>query len=143
LYLSGPAFRHDENAWAMPPDVFGKQGEETKLEIALLHPIQGVDTLVQVSSTNRGRKDPFVVEWPCGLGRVVLLATDVDLPPFSAWKGVDDFWGQVTYQLGMRPVSTAGVRFPGNQGFRPAYPYQTDQSGLANSWQNRLEEFED
>src|SRR5205823_2156711 len=48
---------------------------------------------------------PVVALAPCGLGRVLLVAFDIDTPAFAAWKGHGRFWEVVHAELGPRQAA--------------------------------------
>jgi hypothetical protein len=42
---------------------------------------------------------PIVLQSSCGLGRVVLVAFDLDAPPFSTWEGQAAFWKRLRDEI--------------------------------------------
>src|SRR5262249_6258226 len=42
---------------------------------------------------------PIVLQSSCGLGRVVLVAFDLDAPPFSTWEGQGGFWKRLHNEI--------------------------------------------
>src|SRR5262249_29398989 len=42
---------------------------------------------------------PIVLQSSCGLGRVVLVAFDLDAPPFSTWEGQAAFWKRLHNEI--------------------------------------------
>jgi hypothetical protein len=69
------------------------------IDTAVLAPGPGVDVLVRED----GEDGPMIVQGSCGLGRVVLVAFDLDTPPFSTWKGRQAFWKELYTQVAPPP----------------------------------------
>jgi hypothetical protein len=85
--------------WANAPAFYGVTPKNQpgarpgKIEIAKLKPGPGVQVLAYDTADGR-EKDahPVLVQAPCGLGRVIVCAFDLDDAPFTAWKGQTAFW---------------------------------------------------
>ncbi|MFL5245432.1 MAG: hypothetical protein ACJ8FY_25325 [Gemmataceae bacterium] len=80
------------------------------IELALLKPQLGVDVLMTAEITpspNKSEKAPVLVQSSCGLGRVMLVAFDVDQPPFTNWEGQERFWTALAQDLGLRLPSAS------------------------------------
>jgi hypothetical protein len=72
--------------------------------LASLTPGAGTDVLVTESAgTSDLQPRPTVVQAACGLGHVILVAFDLDTPPFSTWQGQGAFWRKLTADLAPRP----------------------------------------
>ncbi len=56
---------------------------------------------------------PIIVQSSCGLGRVVLVAFDLDAPPFSTWEGQPAFWKKLQGEIA--PRQAANVNRPGGR----------------------------
>jgi hypothetical protein len=67
---------------------------------------------------------PVIVQGSCGLGRVVLVAFDVDTPPFTGWAGERAFWDRLVKDMVPQPQETGKVE-------------------LANTLQQGLESFDE
>jgi hypothetical protein len=77
---------------------------------------------------------PILWQSSCGLGRVILVAFDLDAPPFSTWEGQGAFWKKLQEEVAPR-VSAGDVN-------RPAGPFV--QGGeLAVDLKRELESFQD
>ncbi len=70
-----------------------------KVEVVKLVPGPGASVWLQESTDKPGAKVPLVVQGACGLGRVMVIAFDVDTPPFTGWAGQVPFWKQMTQQF--------------------------------------------
>ncbi len=76
-----------------------------QVEIACLKPGRDTHTLV-LEDADPGdlEKRPVVVQAPCGLGRVVLVAFDLETPPFSTWESQAAFWKKLQAEVAPRPA---------------------------------------
>jgi hypothetical protein len=90
------------------------RGPLQDVELATLAPRRGAHVLV--SEKDR----PVLVQGSCGLGRVVLVAFDLDSPPFTTWAGQADFWRKL--QSALVPVLPAGRAPAGGANRRIAAP---------------------
>jgi hypothetical protein len=75
-----------------------------QVEIAVVQPGRDTHGLVWEDAEDGDReKRPILLQSSCGLGRVVLVAFDLDAPPFSTWEGQAGFWkrlhGEITPHL--------------------------------------------
>lgn len=86
-----------------------------QVEIATVEVGKSVNVLV------RDAKKPILMQSSCGLGRVLLVAFDLDTPPFTSWDGNESFWVRMqrevspylpTRQAG-RPAGGPGAARPG------------------------------
>jgi hypothetical protein len=81
-------------------------------ELAKLVVGPGVSVLLSEGAEGADEKLPVLVQGSYGLGRVVLLAFDVDGPPFTTWAGQRPFWKRLQGELvaalaGQAPPSPA------------------------------------
>jgi hypothetical protein len=130
----------------------GGGGQLNNVEFTRLVPGEGAVTLVSESATDAGktRDCPVVVESACALGRVWLVAFDLDGPPFTTWgDGQKAFWNRV--QSEFTPKATVGGQNPPPQpvGMRPGMPPNPDDEtgfnetpSLLAELQRALENFE-
>jgi hypothetical protein len=81
------------SAWLNLP----RQESLRQVDVAKLVP--GPGTSVWVATDRPGASAPLVVQGACGLGRVVLVAFDVNTTPFTGWAGQAPFWRQLESQL--------------------------------------------
>jgi hypothetical protein len=74
-----------------------------------------------------------------GLGQVVLVAFDVDQPPFNTWKSQADFWKKLQSKVRAKPQVVAGqsVRYSGGWG------NDAGDKDLASELEKGLEQFQD
>jgi hypothetical protein len=108
------------------------------IEISKLAPGAGVD-IVKGTAESPDAKDremrPILVESACGLGHVLLVACDIDMPPFTGWAGQKAFWLKVQEMLepplAQRPDPALG-NWMGE-----------DRQELASRMQDSLESFGD
>jgi hypothetical protein len=77
---------------------------------------------------------PIVLQTSCGLGRVVLVAFDLDAPPFSTWEGQPAFWKKLQGEAAPR-VAAANANRPAG----PAGP----RGELGAELKHALENFEE
>jgi hypothetical protein len=47
---------------------------------------------------------PVLLQGSCGLGRVILIAFDLDAPPFSTWSGQATFWKKLRAEIAPREI---------------------------------------
>jgi hypothetical protein len=88
--------------WAMP-HVQLNRTVLANVEIAGLQP--GPDVHVIVSERSEGAdgvERPVLVQGSCGLGRVILVAFDLDTEPFTRWSGQAEFWKRLIAELAPR-----------------------------------------
>jgi len=84
------------------------------VELAILKPQAGVDVLITAEIAlvpNKNEKTPVLVQSSCGLGRVMLVAFDLDQPPFTNWEGQERFWTALAQDFGLR-LASANVPNP-------------------------------
>src|SRR5947209_18514850 len=56
-------------------------------------PVRNVDVVVaKPNGSPRDTEEMLIAQGPSGLGRVMLVAFDLDDVPFTAWTGKDAFW---------------------------------------------------
>ncbi len=79
---------------------------------------------------------PVIVQGSYGLGRITLVGFDLDEPPFTTWKGQEDFWDKLL--LRTAPPVHRQAAAPMSRGL-----FDTDHSDLASQLQINLEDFED
>ncbi len=60
------------------------------------HPVD-----VVVGAPNKDDPHPLIVQAPVGLGRVMLIAFDLDLEPFTVWSGQKEFWMKLNREIGV------------------------------------------
>jgi hypothetical protein len=104
-----------------------------QVEIACVQP--GPDAFGLVSEDSVGgdlQTRPVLVQSSCGLGRVLLVAFDLDAPPFSSWDGQTAFWKKLQAEIAPRTVE---AKQPG--GFAEA------QGELGAELKRTLESFQD
>jgi hypothetical protein len=87
----------------------GRSKTAHPIELALLKPQAGVDVLMAAEVQpvpkplpNNNEKAPVLVQSSCGLGRVMLVAFDLDQPPFTNWEGQERFWTALAQDFGLR-----------------------------------------
>jgi hypothetical protein len=103
---------------------------------------QGVQTLVREADGQ-----PAIVEASAGLGRVILVAFDLDQPPFADWEGRAAFWRRLNTELGgpspegdkNQPQGMPAMGMPGGPGGPPGW--DNTHSDVGTLLQDRLESF--
>jgi hypothetical protein len=82
------------------------------LEIVRVQPGQNMQGMVyEDSAPEDGETRPILWQSSCGLGRVILVAFDLDAPPFSTWDGQGAFWKKLQEEVAPR-VSAAEANLP-------------------------------
>ena len=87
------------------PEVSDWTPDPTPLQgvpIAVLKPFErgaNVDVLLQGAKAR-----PLIVQAPCGIGRVVLVAFDLDGERFTGWGGQEKFWTKLLRELEPRAI---------------------------------------
>jgi hypothetical protein len=105
------------------------------IEVAKITAGPGVELLDDKLRTKDGLL--LAVQSACGLGHVILVACDLDAPPFAAWQGQGEFWRYL--QLKMEP--RLAVR---EENINPGMRMNANQTNeLAAQMQNTLEKFGD
>jgi hypothetical protein len=107
-----------------------------RVEMARLAPGRGAHVVLREPAGDGERDDtPVVVDGTCGLGRVRLVAFDLDTPPFSTWgtPGQTAFWRTLLYRFA--PVMSRPP--PNKQGFGGSDPKE-----LADELKRGRETFE-
>jgi hypothetical protein len=113
-------------------------GQPPPIDVAKLEPKPGreTDTLLKEE-----KDTPIIVQGAYGLGRVTVVAFDLDSPPFTTWgnklENQKAFWHQFLEKTAPRQNQTT----QGRPGFQPYG--QQDGNDLASQLQMNLEDFED
>jgi hypothetical protein len=103
--------------------------------VAKLVPGAGTDVLLRDAAVSGDPEErPLIVQSASGLGRVILIAVDLDTAPVTTWGGQKAFWERLQRELGLRTASAAG---------RPAEETRTDRRELAGELVRDLETFGD
>ncbi len=116
-----------------------------QIEVAVLAP--GKDVHVMVRDADR----PVILESSCGLGRVILVAFDLDMPPFTTWDGQQAFWTRLQSEIAPHlpgRQEPAGARQPGQAMRKRGAPVALgmdwgDRYDLRDRLKHGLEAFED
>jgi hypothetical protein len=115
-----------------------------QVETATVVPGQGTTVLLTED------RQPLIMQASCGLGRVVLVACDVDAPPFTTWNGRQDFWTKMQEQVAPYVAPRLDRQIKPQQRGAPGMPgMQVDDLGtdsrvdLRGALKRNLEQFED
>lgn len=74
-----------------------------QIEIACVQSGPNMHGLVYEEATaGDAEMRPIVLQSSCGLGRVLLVAFDLDAPPFSTWNGQGAFWKKLQEEISPR-----------------------------------------
>jgi hypothetical protein len=109
--------------WAQRP---GDRPPLGRVEMARLAPGRGAHVVLREPAGDGERDDtPVVVDGSCGLGRVRLVAFDLDTPPFSTWEpaGQTAFWRALLARFS----PTMSRPNPNKQGFGREVPELADE----------------
>jgi hypothetical protein len=105
------------------------------VEVAQLTPGPGAFVLVRERPGGEERVErPLLVQGSCGLGRVLLVAFDLDTPPFTKWRGQQAFWKKLQTELAPPLPPARGQQ---NQGPIP------DRQEFGTELKRSLETFEE
>lgn len=122
--------------WAGAADPYQARGE-ADLEVANLIPGKGVRVL---AAEGAGKEAvPLILSAPYGLGRVMVVAVDVDQPPFTAWRSQRNFWDVLRRDT--EPASLDNPQHQANMQFRGGWMGQPQE--LATRLVDGLEMFPD
>lgn len=92
----------------------------------------------------REDRKPVIMEASAGLGRVVLVAFDLDLPPFTLWEGQEAFWKRLQREIAPAIVGRGQPRAGGPQGAMPrGFGVGSTEDELIGKWKQNLETFEE
>ncbi len=110
------------------------------LDITTIVPGPGV-----VSMVRDGGK-PVILQGACGLGRVIVVAFDLDAPKFATWEGQEAFWQRLQKEIAPHIQPRKGAAPGGGKGPRPV-PGDFDPEGdrrteLKAQLRKELETFE-
>jgi hypothetical protein len=106
--------------WCQRP---GDRPPLRRVEMARLAPGRGAHVTLREPAGDGERADtPVIVEGSCGLGRVRLVAFDLDTPPFTTWDGQTAFWRALLTRFS--PVMSRPN--PNKQGFGSDVPELAD-----------------
>src|SRR5438132_818229 len=76
------------------------------VELTQLVPGTGVDVLALEPAIPRDAKQrPVIVQGASGLGRVVLVAFDLDTPLFTSWQRQSEFWKKLGQEMDIQEVT--------------------------------------
>jgi hypothetical protein len=81
-------------------------GKPVPIEVAKLEKKSGREWELIVPSRESDLSPPLIVRVPHGLGQVVLVAFDLDMPPFSGWRGQGDFWKRLQEKTRTKPAES-------------------------------------
>ena len=107
-----------------------------KQELTVVSPGKGTSVLVDEENNKERTPRPVLLQGSCGLGRVILVAFDVEANPFASWPGRKEFWEKLQKELNVR-ADVAPKVDPNNPGA------QITQQELLNEIQRNLESFQD
>jgi hypothetical protein len=119
-----------------------RDGTHAKVDLAKVEvePNKGVEVLVSDEGA------PVIVQASCGLGRVILVAFDLDTPPFTTWSGAQKFWLKLAAELhregaGHEPDEGNLGAFGGMPMKGGGGPWGGDHGDVATRLSERLESF--
>lgn len=120
-------------------------GPKNPFEVAIAEPKPGRTFTRLMSSRDVDAGDlPLVVQAPYTLGRVTVIAFDMDQKPFADWKGQNEFWPRLLEQASGRTAAAANAPDDMNDvGFRGRYAQTPANAELIYQFQGFLENFED
>ena len=75
------------------------------IETAVVTAGQGIEALTDGPRPNKpgSSQAPVLLQFPHGLGRVILIAFDLDQAPFTSWRGKEQFYKQLVREIGPTP----------------------------------------
>ena len=107
------------------------------IEIARLERKPQGELEMIVPSREREDSPLLIARTPYGLGQVILVAFDLDGPPFTNWKGETEFWKKLQGLTRTKPDISGGP----NIAYRPNVAEQNDD--VAAVLEKELESFQD
>jgi hypothetical protein len=107
------------------------------LEIAKLEAKPGQELEWIVPPRESDTTPLLIARAPVGLGQVTLVGFDLDVGPFTAWQGQQEFWKRLQEKTRTRPVET----MLGQNQYR--YSYGELHNDVAGMLDNDLENFPD
>lgn len=91
-----------------------------------------------VDGPKAAQATPVVMQGPAGLGRVTVVALDLDQPPFTRWNSASEFWKQL--------LARSGPRLPASAATNPNVIYYGQNQATGDrelqGINNQLEQFE-
>jgi hypothetical protein len=114
-------FLRSVQSWVRSNDPFGGGHSKVRsVPVAQFRVTKDIDVILAESADDPNPKqeqgDPLIVQAACGLGRVLLVAFDLDAgSPFAAWPGQAAFWRRVLQDMEPRTLTEQGGVF--NQGW--------------------------
>ena len=87
---------------------------------------------------------PLVVDAPCGLGRVMLVAFDLDARPFTDWQGQEALWKRLFEEVGPdATTANQNAEVPNfRQGKGGGFNFDTGPPELLRQMRSNVESFE-
>jgi hypothetical protein len=113
-----------------------KDGKKQQIDLAKISSAGKADVVLALKSDQA----PLIIRAPYGMGRVTLVAFDLDLQPFASWEGQSQFYEKLLTES--QDLARDPSRRQGNQ---PANPFGGDTMAgeVASDLQYSLEQFED
>ncbi len=111
---------------------------KTALTIAKMKPKAGRGVRTLVTAKDGNVSYPFVVQSSYGLGRLTILATDPELPPFNRWKSQGVFWERLLRESGPSYVELKAA----NQGTIAGITDSTNDDSARQLQRHVLENFD-
>lgn len=111
------------------------------IEIANLTIKAGRDVEIIIAQDQDDAK-PVIARMPYGMGSIMVVAFDLDQPPFTRWGGQAEFWKKLQAETGtsLFTIGQGGNVYYGPRGRRMSYGGEAVQD-LAVSLRNNLENF--
>jgi hypothetical protein len=120
-----------------PPSKNNPKAGAVPVEVAQLVPKPNRPTEVP-TGLDESKDLPLAVRGPFGLGRVTVVAFDLDVPPFTAWAAQREFWNKFRQQEGREPKVD-----PNQQRQFGANFYGVDNNEIGTQFLTTLDQFED
>jgi hypothetical protein len=139
--VRGPAKWTDSRFGALenPPPKLNPTGARPPVEVATLLPKAGRD--VDQLLTEPDTKQLLIARGAYGMGKVTVVAFDLDRPPFTSWldKGQNEFWKKLILE------TAPAVRLESQEAKQlgMGMPTQQNTTDLGTSLQENLEHFSD
>jgi hypothetical protein len=80
------------------------------VDVAKLERKPGQDAEVIIPAREDENSPLLMVRAPHGLGQVVLVAFDLDEPPFTSWEGQSDFWKRLQERTRTKPMDVTAAQ---------------------------------
>lgn len=120
-----------------PQGKVGQDGKPLQLELAKLVPKEGREFERLLPEETKADAPIYIARGAYGLGQVIVVGFDLDLPPFTTSAGQTRFWESFNSRIIKMPERTT------NPQQRVGWPGNNTDEDVASQLQRKLEDFPD